>query len=180
MTQGTYHSLIYALPARTRLALVLLLSALLHVALLSRLPQRPVAVHPTVFEVTLDDAVPSLRAPARKVVPPAAPAPAAPRREQETREPLRSIFDATRDTFRTEIERGRRGASPGAAPLPELPALGTEHQRPTGLVRSDRLAGGGTRYEYRDREGRTIVWECPEPNPNDSFALNLCGTAGWR
>ena len=175
MTQGAYHSLIYALPARRRLALVLLLSALLHAALLSRLPQRPVAARPTVFEITLDDALPARLTPAHKVVPPTAP-----RREQETREPLRSIFDATRDTFRTEIERGRRGASPGAAPLPELPALGTEHQRPTGLVSSDRLAGGGTRYEYRDREGKTIVWECPEPNPNDSFALSLCGTAGWR
>ncbi|MFP5348480.1 MAG: hypothetical protein ACLGHO_01390 [Gammaproteobacteria bacterium] len=183
MTHAIGHSYRFLAPqgpaARRRLALVLLASALLHLALLSRVPSHPTAARPVVLEVSLDTVLPAPRAPAKDRLPRTG-TPSAPNAERALHEPLRSIFDVTRDTLRTEIERGRRGTVLDTAPAPELPALGDKHQRPSGLVGSDRLAGGGTRYEYRDRDGKTIVWECPESNPNDSFALSLCRTEGWR
>ena len=148
----------YIVSTRSRLALVLVLSTVLHVALLSRLPRTPIPVPPTVLDVALDvERTPPRRRPVPRMkatdnVPPNA---------RESNQPLRSLFDTIPDDLRTEIERERahrRGAVPGSAPLPELPAL------------------GGVRYEYQDRNGKTTVWECPEPDPNDSFALNLCRT----
>lgn len=166
----------YIVSTRSRLALVLVLSTVLHVALLSRLPRTPIPVPPTVLDVALDvERTPPRRRPVPRMkatdnVPPNA---------RESNQPLRSLFDMIPDDLRTEIERERahrRGAVPGSAPLPELPALGEKQRRPEGLMRSDRLASGGVRYEYQDRNGKTTVWECPEPDPNDSFALNLCRT----
>lgn len=161
-------------PARTRLTFVLVLSSLLHVALLSYLPRAP-ALSPApsdVLDVTFDAGV----APVSRHRPRARDAPPAGGGESKKSDAsLRSILDATRDLFRTEMEPPRY---PRVAPdaLPELPALGDRHQLPKGLVRSYRLASGDKRFEYRDGNGKTRVWECPEPDPNDSFAINLCRT----
>ena len=159
--------------ARMRLAFVLVLSLLLHVALLSYLPHAPaLSPAPSRFlDITLDADVP----PVRRHRPRARDAPTAGGGESKSDASLRSILDATRDLFRTEMELPR---NPRAAPdaLPELPALGDRHQLPTGVVRSYRLASGDKRFEYRDGNGKTSVWECPEPDPNDSFAINLCRT----
>lgn len=159
--------------ARTRLALVLVVSAVLHVALLSRLPRILTPSLPSILDVSLEvDAVPAMprHKPRTSDAPPAS--------EEQPKEPPRSILDATRDYFRAEMERKRAhgGAAPDPFQLPELPALGDQYRQPEGLVHSDRLASGGVRYEYRDRDGKTTIWECPEPDPNDSFALNLCRT----
>lgn len=162
-------------PARTRLAFVLMLSSLLHVALLSYLPRAP-ALSPapaSALDVTLDADVP----PVRRHRPRARDAPTAGGGESEKSDAaIRSILDATRDLFRTEMEPPRYPRAATDA-LPELPALGDRHQPPSGLVRSYRLASGDKRFEYRDGNGKTRVWECPEPDPNDSFAVNLCRTS---
>lgn len=163
------------LPARTRLALILVVSALLHVALLSRLPRTPIPSLPSILDISLEVDVtpvtPRLR-------PRASDAPPAPASEEQAKERPRSILDATRDYFRAEMERKRAhgGVAPDSFQLPELPALGDRYRQPEGLVHSDRLAGGGVRYVYRDRNGKTTIWECPEPSFDDGFALNLCRT----
>lgn len=174
------YACVRAASTRMRLVLVLAISAALHVALLSRLPRMPASA-PPVLDITLDvSPAPRLQRPAPRpqaLLPSADEAPSRPT-ARETNERLRSLFEITRDDIRTEIERehGHRRAPPVSAPLPELPALGDGHRRPEDLVRSYRLANGGTRYEYENRNGETTIWECPEPDPNQSFALNLCRT----
>ena len=166
----------HAAPPRTRFALVLALSAVLHLALLSRLLHTPIPMPPTVLDVALEaDRAPPRRRPAPRMKP-ADDVPRSPKNAGESNQPLRSLFETIPDDLRTEVERARRGAALGSAPLPELPSLGDDRRRSEGLVRSYRLASGGMRYEYQDRNGKTSVWECPEPNPNESFALNLCRT----
>lgn len=188
MASGTESAAVFAYTrmlaasARMRLVLVLAISAVLHAALLSRWPQTPTPVSPVVLEITLDTSpAPMFRRPPphTKVSRPSAEEmQSQPTNVRETNERLRSLFEITRDDIRTGIERehGSRQVPPASAPLPELPALGDGHQRPEGLVRSYRLANGGIRYEHGNRNGKTTIWECPEPNPNESFALNLCRT----
>lgn len=187
MASGTESAAVFAYTrmlaasARMRLVLVLAISAVLHVVLLSRWPQTPTPAPPIVLEVTFDASpAPMFRRPTprAKASRPGAEEMQSQPNVRETNERLRSLFEITRDDIRTGIEReyGSRQAPPASVPLPELPALGDGHQHPEGLVRSYRLANGGTRYEHANRNGKTTIWECPEPNPNESFALNLCRT----
>lgn len=177
--------------ARMRLALVLVMSTLLHVAALWHSPRLGGSTRqPAELNITLDlqlspttsrlpreaTELPSRSERSTQAPPPTNPAPQGmPKPAAPGGSP---IFEATREYFLTEAERARRLRLQPQDPLQsrplELPALGEAYAHAPGLVRSYRLGSGDTRHQYRKRNGKIVTWECPEPNPNNSFEISLC------